>query len=91
MPDATNPFARHPAALARLPRIVRICIFHWLVGFALAAGFTGAVLAWDVVGIRHLVTHVQGGWLAALVFFVLNGIVFAGVQVGVVVMTMDYE
>ncbi len=49
------------------------------------------MIALDVAGIGHLVTQVEGGWLGALLFFFLNGIVFAGVQVGVVVMTMKYD
>lgn len=87
----TNPFLRNPRVLARLPRIVRLYIFHCLIGFLLSAVFTGLILWLDVAGIGHLVTHVAGGYLAALVFFVLNGIVFAGVQTGIVIMSMDYD
>lgn len=86
----TNPFRRSPRALARLPRIVRLYIFHCLVGFALAGVFTASVLWLNIANIGHLVTHVSGGWLAAVVFFVLNGIVFAGVQTSIVIMSMDY-
>lgn len=89
--SVTNPFRRHPAMLARLPRVVRLYIFNCMIGFALAGTFTGLVLWFDIAGIGHLVSSVSGGWLAALVFFVLNGIVFAGVQTGIVVMSMDYD
>ena len=87
----TNPFRTRPRMIAKLPRIVRLYILHCLVGFLLAAIFTGLILWFDVAGIGHLVTHVEGGWLAALVFFALNGIVFAGVQTGIVIMMMDYD
>ena len=88
---STNPFRHRPRAISTLPRVVRLYILHCLIGFALAAIFTGLILGFDVAGIGHLVTHVSGGWLAAFVFFVLNGIVFAGVQTGIVIMMMDYD
>ena len=87
----TDPFRTRPAALAGLPRIVRLYILNCLIGFALAGVFTGLILWFDVGGIAHLVTHVAGGWLAAVVFFVLNGIVFAGVQTGVVLFTLPED
>jgi hypothetical protein len=86
--DATNPCSTWPPAIARWPRLVRLVVCNWLLGFVASAVFTVLVIGLDVAGIGHLVTHVEGGWLAALLFFFLNGIVFAGVQVGVVVMTM---
>lgn len=91
MISTTDPFRRHPRTLAQLPRIVRLYIFNSLIGFALSAIFTGLILWFDVAHIGHLVSHVAGGWIAATVFFMLNGIVFAGVQTGIVVMTMDYD
>ena len=89
--DLTDPFRRRPPMLARLPRVVRLYILNAALGFALAAIFTGVVLWQNVAGIGDLVRRVDGGWLAALVFWVLNGIVFAGVQTGIVVMSMPLE
>lgn len=86
----TDPFRSFPPALARLPRLIRLYIFNCLVGFGLAGVFTGLILWFNVANIGHLVIHVSGGWLAVVVFFVLNGIVFAGVQTGIVIMTMAY-
>lgn len=88
--SATDPFRSFPPQIARLPRLVRLYIFNCLIGFGLAACFTVLILWLNVANIGHLVTHVNGGWLAALVFFVLNGIVFAGVQTGIVIMSMEY-
>ncbi|MEM6579263.1 MAG: hypothetical protein AAF678_12300 [Pseudomonadota bacterium] len=88
--SATDPFRSYPPVLARLPRLIRLYIFNCLVGFGLAACFTGLILWFNVANIGHLVMHVTGGWLAVVVFFVLNGIVFAGVQTGIVIMSMDY-
>jgi len=89
--DITNPFRHRPARLARLPRVVRLYILNCLFGFALSATFTALILWLDVAGIGHLVATVSGGGLAALVFFMLNGIVFAGVQTAIVVWSMDYD
>lgn len=86
--STTDPFRCHPRFLASLPRVVRLYIFNCLIGFALSAMFTGAIIWLDVAGIGHLVLTVPGGMLAGLVFFVLNGIVFAGVQTGIVVMSL---
>lgn len=81
--QANDPFKTRPRAIARLPRLIRFYIFHCLIGFGAAGVFTGLVLWLNVANIGHLVTHVAGGWLAAFVFFLLNGIVFAGVQSGI--------
>jgi len=89
--NSTDPFLHRPRLLAQLPRIVRLYVLHTIVGFALSAVFTALVLWFDIVGIGHLVAHVDGGWIAAVVFFVLNGIVFASVQTAIVIMTMDYD
>ncbi len=84
----TNPFQVYPRVLAKLPRIVRLYIFHCVIGFALSGVFTAAVLYTNVANIGHLVSTVEGGMLAAVVFFVLNGIVFASVQTAIVIMSL---
>lgn len=87
----TNPFQTYPRFLAKLPRIVRLYIFHCIIGFAIAGVFTAYVLIANVANIGHLVTTVDGGIIAAVVFFVLNGIVLAGVQTGIVIMSLGVE
>lgn len=84
----TNPFRKYPRFLAKLPRIVRLYIFHSLIGFAISAVFTGFVLYANVANIGHLVTSVEGGMIMAGIFFMLNGIVFASVQTGIVIMSL---
>lgn len=84
----TDPFRNRPRSIARLPRIVRLYILHSLIGFGLAAVFTGLVLWLNIANIGYLVTHVSGGTLAAVVFFMLNGIVFSGVQTGIAIMSL---
>jgi hypothetical protein len=90
MIDATNPFLKHPRWLSRLPRVVRVYALSVLVGFCLAGAFTGLLLGFDVAGLYRLVTTVDGGLLAVVLLVFFNGIVFSGVQFGIVVMSMDY-
>ncbi|ARE41887.1 hypothetical protein RGUI_3746 [Rhodovulum sp. P5] len=71
-----------------MPKLVSLYIRQCLIGFALSGVFVGALLYLDVANLWHLVTHVSGGWLAGLLLFVFNGIVFSGVQFGIAVMSM---
>lgn len=71
-----------------MPKLVRFYIRHALIGFALAAVFTGLLLGLNVGNLWHLVTHTAEGPLAAFLLFFFNGIVFGGVQHGVAVMLM---
>ena len=87
----TNPFQHHPRFLAVQPRLIRVYVFHCIVGFALSGAFTALILWTNTANIGHLVTHVDGGWLAAAVFFMLNGIVFAGVQTAIVIMSLGKD
>lgn len=71
-----------------MPRLVRLYIVNVAIGFAIAAGFIGALLALDVAGLRHLVLETQGGWLAGGLIFLGSGTLFAGVQFAWAVMAM---
>jgi hypothetical protein len=71
-----------------MPDLVRLYIRHVAIGYGLAAVFTGLLLGTNVANLWHLVTHAPGGWLAAFLLFMFNGIVFSGVQFGIAVMRM---
>lgn len=71
-----------------MPRLVRLYIRQVLIGFALSAAFTAALLWLNVANLWHLVTHTSEGPLAVGLLFMFNGIVFAGVQFGIAVMRM---
>ncbi len=71
-----------------MPDLVRLFIRHHIIGFILAFIFTAALLALDVAGLRHLVMHVDGGFLAAFLLFFFSGTVFAGAQTGIAVFLM---
>ena len=63
-----------------LPRHVRLYLRDCLTGIALGVAFAALLVVADVGGLGHLVTHVEGGWLAFAMLAFFNGIVFAGVQ-----------
>lgn len=71
-----------------MPIIVRFYIKHCIIGFTISAAFIAALLWFNVANLWHLISHSDIGLMALVVFWVLNGIVFAGVQTGVAVMLM---
>ena len=71
-----------------MPKIFRFYILHCVIGFAAAAVFIATLLWFNVANLWHLISTSDVGLMALLVFWVLNGIVFAGVQNGVAVMLM---
>lgn len=71
-----------------MPELIRSYIRNVLIGWALAAVFTGLLIGLNFANLRHLVFSVNGGWIAALMLFAGNAVVFAGVQFAVVIMAM---
>lgn len=71
-----------------MPKLIRMYIVNVLIGFAIAAAFVVMLLYFNVANLWHLVTHSDKGWLAVLILWVSNGIIFAGVQFGIAVMRM---
>ncbi|MDD9724748.1 hypothetical protein PVV74_04715 [Roseovarius sp. SK2] len=71
-----------------MPKLIRMYIVNVAIGFGLAAVFVGMLLWFDIANLWHLVSHSDKGWLAVLLLWVSNGIVFAGVQFGIAVMRM---
>lgn len=75
----------------RMPDLIKLYIKSCTIGFVLSAVFVGLLLWFDVVGLGRLVAGSDIGILAVVVFWVLNGIVFAGVQFGIAVMSMGED
>lgn len=71
-----------------MPRVVRLYITSAVLGFAIAGVFVGLVIGFNVVNLRHLIFTSDVGWIAVFVFWVLNGIVFSGVQFGYSIMQL---
>lgn len=71
-----------------LPKLVRTYIQQVAIGFLLSAVFVAGLLFFNVANLWHLVSGSSAGIIACIMLFVFNGIVFAGVQFGIVIMRM---
>jgi hypothetical protein len=71
-----------------MPALIRLYIQSVLIGFAISAGFAVVLIWLDIKGLGHLILTSPQGWIAALMLFVFNGIIFAGVQFALRVMMM---
>jgi len=71
-----------------MPDLIRLYITHVAVGFAIAAVVVAGLLWFNVANLGHLVATSDVGWLAALLLWLFNGIVFAGVQFAIAIMGM---
>jgi hypothetical protein len=71
-----------------MPPLIRLYIRHCAIGFLLSGVFVGALFAFDVANLWTLVSRSDVGLMAAVMLFMGNGIVFAGVQFGISVMRM---
>ncbi|AJE48012.1 hypothetical protein [Celeribacter indicus] len=71
-----------------MPKLVKLYITQVFIGFGVAAAFVAGLLYFNVVNMWHLVSHSDIGWLAVLILWFANGIVFSGVQFGITVMRM---
>lgn len=74
-----------------MPKLVSLYIKQVLVGFGLSATFVGLLLYTNVGNLWHLVSTSDIGWVAVVMLFMFNGIVFAGVQFAIVIMRMEHD
>lgn len=71
-----------------MPKLIQFYIRQALMGYALSAAFVGLLMWFNVANLWHLVSTSDVGWLAVLMLFVFNGIVFTGAQVSISVLRM---
>ncbi|MBP6737399.1 MAG: hypothetical protein KA139_08175 [Rhodobacteraceae bacterium] len=74
-----------------MPKLVALYIRSVAIGFALAAAFLGGLFWLDVAGLRGLIFGSPMGIVAAIMMWVFNGVVFAGVQFAIAVMKLAEE
>ncbi len=74
-----------------MPKLVRLYIRNVAYGFALSGIFVAALMYFNVANLWHLVNSSSMGWVAALMLFMFNGIVFAGVQFAIAIMRIDED
>lgn len=71
-----------------MPELVRLYIRQVAIGFGVAAVFVALLLWFNVANLRHLIFSSSNGLLALFLLFFFNGIVFAGVQFAIAIMSM---
>jgi hypothetical protein len=71
-----------------MPKLIRLYILQVLAGFGLSALFVALLLYFNVANLWHLVNATSGGYVAVVMLFMFNGIVFAGVQFSITIMRM---
>ena len=71
-----------------MPKLIALYIRSVAIGFGLSAVFLGLMLWQDVAHLRHLIFGSDMGLVAAIMVFMFQGIVFAGVQFGIAVMML---
>ncbi|MCV2871329.1 hypothetical protein OEZ71_03375 [Defluviimonas sp. WL0050] len=74
-----------------MPALVRLYIRNVIIGFGLSTVFVTALLWLNVANLWHLISTSPQGWIALLMLFVFNGIIFAGVQFAIVIMRMGTD
>jgi len=71
-----------------MPKLIKLYIVNVAIGFALAGAFVGMLMWFNIANLWHLVSTSDKGWLAVLLLWISNGIIFAGVQFGIAVMRL---
>jgi hypothetical protein len=71
-----------------MPELISLYIRQVAIGFGISAAFVAMLLYFNVANLWHLVSNSPEGILAVVVMWVLNGIVFAGVQFDIAIMRM---
>jgi TRAP-type C4-dicarboxylate transport system permease small subunit len=74
-----------------MPKLISLYIRNVLFGFALSGVFVGTLLYMNIANMWHLVSTSSMGWVAAVMLFMFNGIVFAGVQFAIAIMRMEKD
>jgi hypothetical protein len=70
---------------------IRFYLRSVALGYFIAAAFVAALLWGDVVGLRHLVMEVRGGFLGAFLIWFFSGVVFTGAQASVALLLQAEE
>lgn len=71
-----------------MPKLIALYIKSVAIGFGLSVVFLGLLLWADIAHLRHLILGSDMGLVAAAMVVVFNGIIFAGVQFGIAVMSL---
>jgi len=72
-----------------MPKLISLYIRNIFYGFGLSAIFVGLLLYFNIANLWQLISISSMGWVAGVMLFIFNGIVFAGVQFGIAVMRLE--
>lgn len=72
-----------------MPKLISLYIRNVAFGFVLSGLFVAALMYFNIANLWHLVNSSPMGWVAALMLFIFNGIVFAGVQFAIAIMRIE--
>jgi len=72
-----------------MPKLIKLYLRNIFFGFGLSAIFVGMLMYFNIANLWHLVSGSSMGWVAGVMLFMFNGIVFAGVQFGIAIMRME--
>ena len=72
-----------------MPELGKLYIRNVAFGFLLSAVFVGLLYWLNIGNLWHLVSTSPVGWIAALMLFMFNGIIFAGAQFAVTILRME--
>lgn len=71
-----------------MPELIKLYLRQCAIGFGIAAVFVALLLSFNVANLWSLVKGSDVGLLAVFMLWFFNGIVFAGVQFSIYVMSM---
>jgi uncharacterized membrane protein len=74
-----------------MPAHIRFILKHAAVGVGLGVAFVAMLLAFDVGGLWHLVTHTAEGPIAVVMLTVFCTITFGSAQIGYRIMSLGEE
>lgn len=74
-----------------MPSHIRFLLKHAALGGAAGVLFVGLLLAFDIVGLRHLVMNTSEGFIALAVMTVFFVITFGSVQMGRAIMSLGRD
>ncbi len=74
-----------------MPQLIRLYIVCVATGFGISALFLAAMLWQDVAGLQRLILGSDSGFVAALMLFVFQGVLFGGVQFAITIMSMGQD
>lgn len=73
---------------SRVPKLIRFLFVHALIGMSIGVGVTAFIVWRDLFGLAHLFAETP---LALFVFGFQMSLTFGAVQMGVAVMSMDWD